>query len=417
MNPIFYRPEIVIIGGGIAGASIAYQLTRRKKRVLVLERVLPGSGSTGRAAGLLGQLRSTEAATRMLMESMQIVREIEERTGLKLFYRTGSLRLATTSERAKETRDQVAFGKSLGLDIDLIGREEMKKLIPYMQLDDLTEASWCPTDGHLMPSELHEAFMSLAREHGAEFRLQSPVEKIIVKGGRVRGVECRGQAIECDVVVNATGPWSYLVAGLAGAVLQTCAIGHTYITTIPDPRHPVDPMSPAVRDYDNRIYSRPEVGGLLAGIYEAEPLEYDMEKLPPDFDMSMLAVERDNLTVALLLEAAANRFPFLEDHIRFRVTHGIMTFTPNGSPMCGEVPSAKGLFHCAGFCGHGIVRSPSIGAIMADLILEGKARYDLEQLRADRYYDLPGFQTRPEIKVKGRRSYIGHYGKKDVSLN
>ena len=231
------------------------------------------------------------------------------------------------------------------------------------------------------------------------------------------GVKSGGKEMHAPVVVNATGPWSYVVAERAGPVLPACAIGHYYITTVPDPRFAVDPMSPAVRDQDNRIYSRPEVGGLLAGIYEAEPREYDMESLPADFDMSAMTAERDNLSVALLFEAATHRFPFLEKGIRFHVTHGIMTFTPNGSPLCGEIPGVKGLFHCAGFSGHGIVRSPSIGVVMADLILEGKAGYDMEQLRADRYHDLPGYGTRPEIRAKGLRSYAGHYGKKDARIN
>ena len=301
--------------------------------------------------------------------------------------------------------------------MDLVGHDGLKQLIPHMRLDDVLEASYCPSDGHLMPSELHEAFVQLARAQGAEFRVQSPVDEIIVEGGRITGVRCRGEVIPCRVAVNAGGPWSYLVADQAAATLPTCAIGHYYITTVPDGRFPIDPMSPAVRDYDNRIYSRPELGGLLVGIYEAEPREYDMEDLPPDFDMSTMFAQRDNLTVAALMEAAMHRYPFLENELEFHVTHGIMTFTPNGNPFCGEIPGAQGLFHCAGFCGHGIVRSPAIGTIMADLILEGKSRYDMEQLRADRNHGLPEFKTRAEIKAKGRRSYAGHYGKKDPSIN
>ncbi|MBI4607319.1 MAG: FAD-binding oxidoreductase [Planctomycetes bacterium] len=406
--------DVIVIGGGIAGASIAYQLTKRGQRILVLERHLLGSGSTGRAAGLLGQLRGTEAATRMMMDSLRIVREVEGRTGRQLFVETGSLRLATTPERAADVEKHVAFGKSLGLDIDLIGREELRRIIPHMRADDVLTASHCPTDGHLMPSELHDAFVALARAQGAEVRTRSPVEEIAVRSGRVAGVRCRGELIEAPVVVNATGPWSYLVAATAGATLQTCALGHYYITTAPDPRFRVDPMSPAVRDHDHRIYSRPEVGGILVGTYEAEPRQYEMADMPEDFDMSTMTAERDNMTVALLVEAAAHRFPFLENDVPFQVTHGIMTFTPNASPLCGEIPGAKGFFHCAGFSGHGIVRSPAIGVIMADLILQGRAGYDMEALRADRYFELPGFQTRAEIRAKGRTAYAGYYGgKKD----
>lgn len=411
------RPDIVVIGGGVAGASIAYQLAKRGKNILVLERDMLGCGSTGRAAGLLGQLRSSQAATSMMMESLSIVKEMEERLDTHIFVKTGSLRLATTPERQNETQKHVEFGQSLGLDIDLVDRQEAQKLLPYGHFDDVLASSYCPSDGHVMPAELLDGFVHLGREAGVVFRTQAPVSEIVVRNGKVEGVQCAGEFIACSVVVNAGGPWSYLLADLAGSTLQTCALGHYYLTTTDDVQHPVDRLSPAVRDYDNRIYSRPETGGLLVGIYEAEPDRYAMETLPEDFDMSSMNAARDNYSVALLMDAAQKRFPFLADGVNFIVTHGIMTFSPNGSPLCGQIPEIEGLFHCSGFCGHGIVRSPVIGAIMADLILEGKERYDLEQLRADRYFGLEGYQSRADIIDKGAHSYAAHYGKQDPKLN
>lgn len=403
--------DVVVIGGGIVGASIAYQLSLRGQRVTVLERAMLGSGSTSRAAGLLGQLRSSEAATSMLMESLEIVRSIERELDVALFVETGSLRIATTPEREQETRDSVAFGQGLGLDIRLVDVSELQSLAPYMANEDVRAASHCPSDGHLMPAELHAAFVKLARDKGVVFKQHTPVREITIEGGRAVGVETDDGRISAGAVVNATGPWSYGMAEEAGSVLPTVAIGHSYVTTTPDTRFDVGRRTPAVRDYDHRIYSRPDAGGLLVGIYEAEPQVYDMKELGESFDMSAMRVAQDDLTVAHLLEAARHRFPFLREGIPFQVTHGIMTFTPNGSPMCGEVPGIAGLYHCAGFCGHGIVRSPVVGAIMADLILDGRERYDLEELRADRYAEIPELQKRKGITAAGVQSYSGHYGR------
>lgn len=403
--------DVVVIGGGIVGASIAYQLSLRGQRVTVLERAMLGSGSTSRAAGLLGQLRSSEAATSMLMESLEIVRSIERELGVELFVETGSLRIATTPDRERETRESVAFGQGLGLDIGLVDLAELRSLAPYMTTEDVRAASHCPSDGHLMPAELHAAFVKLARKRGVEFKPHTPARGIAVQRGRAVGVETDAGRIAAGAVVNATGPWSYGVAEGAGAVLPTVAIGHSYITTTPDSRFDVSRSSPAIRDYDHRIYSRPDAGGLLVGIYEAEPQVYDMNELGESFDMSAMRVAQDDLAVAHLLEAARHRFPFLREDISFKITHGIMTFTPNGSPMCGEMPGVADLYHCAGFSGHGIVRSPVVGAIMADLILEGRERYDLEELRADRYAEIPELQERKEITAAGVRSYSSHYGR------
>jgi len=402
--------DIIIVGGGVAGLSTAMQLALRGKRALVLERAELGSGSTGRAAGLLGQLRSTRAATTMLKDGLRVVRELEKRTETQIFHQTGSLRVAQTPAREAEIREHVAMGKSIGFEVDCIDPEDVRKLVPHVRTDDLLNACYCPTDGHLQPGELVAAYTQVAREQGATLRTRTPVEKILVSGGKVTGVRAAGQEFHAPVVVNAGGPWSYLLAELAETNLPTAALGHYYITTRPIPGVPVDRMSPAVRDRENRIYARPESGGLIVGIYEAQPDEYDMEDLPPDFDMSSMHVPRNNIQVAMLLDAAARRFPFINERVPMIATTGIMSFTPDGRPFCGKLPDVEGLYHCAGFCGHGIVQSPTIGVIMAELILDGETRYDIEQIEADRYFDFPELRNRSIVKVRSYETYASYYG-------
>ena len=132
--------DVLVIGGGVAGSSSAMQLAFRGRKVIVLERAMLGSGSTGRAAGLLGQLRSTHAATQLLKDGLTVVRELQRRTGHEIFVETGSLRLAATPDRAAEIRDHVALGKEVGLPVDHIDKKDVAKLLPYMRCDDLLDA-------------------------------------------------------------------------------------------------------------------------------------------------------------------------------------------------------------------------------------------------------------------------------------
>ena len=328
--------DIVIIGGGVAGLSTAMQLASRGASVTLLEREQLGNGSTGRAAGLLGQLRGTPAATRMLMDGVQVVAQLEERTGVEIFVQTGSLRVAETPERAREIRDLVEMGRQIGFDIDHLAIDEVAQRLPYMQTDDLLDACYCPTDGHLQPAELVSAYLTIGREHGVVYRSSCPVRDLEFSGGRVCGVVTDQGTISTGVVINAAGPWSYLVADLVDAPLQTAALGHVYLTTRPDDRHPVDRLSPAIRDRHLRLYSRPESGGLIVGRYGSEVVQHDMGSLPDDFDMSALSVRPDDLHVALLIDATKKRFPWIDERTPMTITRGIMTFTPDGKPLCGK---------------------------------------------------------------------------------
>lgn len=402
--------DVIIIGGGVAGASTAMQLALRGIKVIVLERQMLGSGSTGRAAGLLGQLRSTKAATQMLRDGVEIVKDLERRAEVEIFVQTGSLRIANTPDRAGEIRDHVELAREVGLQVEHVDNDTVARLLPYMRTDDLLDACLCPTDGHLQPAELLAAYVKVARGAGARFLPNTPVEKVHVASGRVTGVRAAGVDYTTPVVLNASGPWSYLVAERAESRLPTAAIGHYYLTTAPRDDSPVSRSSPAVRDRENRIYSRPEAGGLLVGMYEAEPVEYDMEQLGPDFDMTQMRAARDQYNVALLVDAASRRFPFINERTPMTITTGIMTFTPDGQPMCGADAEIGGLFHCTGFCGHGIVQSPAIGLTMSELILDGRSRYDVEQIEADRFAEMPELRDRATIKSRCYQTYAGYYG-------
>jgi 4-methylaminobutanoate oxidase (formaldehyde-forming) len=405
------KADVIIIGGGVAGLSTAMQLAGRGANVVILERERLGNGSTGRAAGLLGQLRGNAEHTRMLIDGVAIVKELERLAGVEIFVQTGSLRIAESPERAAEIAGLVEMGKSIGFDIDHMSTAEVARRLPYMRTDDVIDACYCPTDGHLQPAELVSAYIKIGKERGVEYKTHAPVTEILLEAGRVRGVLAGGNEYDAPVVVNAGGPWSYLNAELAETVLPTAAIGHYYLTTRPDPAHPVDRLSPAVRNRNLRIYTRPESGGLIVGMYDEEPDQHDMRKLPVDFDMSRMKAARDSIQVARLIDAAHQRFPWIDERTPMSITTGIMTFTPDARPFCGKMPDIEGLFHCSGFSGHGIVQSPAIGLIMSQLILDGRSTYDVSSIEADRYFDMPGYVVRADIEAKCAAMAGNYYGK------
>ncbi len=406
MNRTF---DVIIIGGGASGCSTAMQLSLQGRSVLVLDKAQFGSGSTGQAAGLGAQLRSNPSETRLLMEGIEVVGEMERKLNEKIFTRTGSLHVAATEDRSGELRDFVESGKTIGFDIDLVDREFAKSRLPCMRTDDLIEFCYCPTDGHFAPSELLNGYIRIARDAGATFLSQTRVEDIMMSGGRVKGVQTAGASFFAPVVVNAAGPWSYLVAELTQTPMATATLGHYYLVTEPVSGVQISPTDAAIRDRANRIYSRPEMGGLLVGSYEQEPVEYSMEALPEDFQMSEIRIQRDNLNVALLIEAASQRFPFINERTPMSITTGIMTFTPDGHALCGPVHDVEGLYYCTGFNGRGVFQSTSVGFLLADIICKGRSRYQMGHLDADRFSGEPWLGDRESIRTRCCDRYANHY--------
>ena len=411
-GPTNNTADVIVIGSGVAGLSTALQLAARRQKVLLLEMGELASGSTGQASGLLGQLRSNQEAIRLLVDSMAVLQELQEQDGARLFTRSGSVRVAQTEARAAEIRRGVEIGQAAGLEVYPIDAREVKRRMPYVNTDDVIAACFCPTDGYLSPPELAQLYIRTARRNGVDLRPHTPVEQIVIEDGKVIGCRAGGQMFRAPIVVNAGGPWSYLIADMAAQRLPTAGIGHCYFTFGPDPDYPIDPHSPTFRDRENLIYSRPTRDGALhVGIYETEPVSYDMEALPADFQMAKMRTNRDHPTLRALLAAARRRFPFIRDDTPLRITTGIMSWTPDGNALCGPMPDVTGLYHCAGFCGHGVMQSAAIGVLMAELILDGTCRYDLAQLEADRFFDLPEFMDRARVKARCAETYAHCYSK------
>ena len=403
--------DVTIIGSGVAGLSVALEFAKRGRRVLVLERNTLASGATSRAAGLIGQMRSTPDAIHLLMDSIRVVRDIEAETGIRVLEQTGSIRVAQSRDRVNELSKDVAIALNAGLEIGMLDASDVQKMIPCMRVDDVLAASYCPSDCYLEAPTLAQAYIASGQQHGVSYHEHAPVNSLRTANGRVVGVVAAGLDYEAPIIINAAGPWTHLVAEYAQQPLPTCGVAHYYFTTKPEANIAIDATHPSFRDRENRIYGRPCNGGIRIGIYEALPEHIDMAKLPSDFQMSSVTADTTKDVIRKLIAAASDRFPSINESTPMEIRGGIMAFTPDGGPLLGELDGLKGFYHCAGFCGHGVSQSAAIGPIVADLIEHNTCKYDLTQLAADRFADWPSLHDRAMVIQSCIDVYANYYGK------
>ena len=272
------RARAVVIGGGVGGCSIAYWLTRLGwADVVLVERAQLTSGSTFHSAGLVGQLRGSKPLTQMMMNSVELYRELAEEVELETgWHEVGSLRLASSPERMEELRRQAAWAETFGLPLELISAAEAAARFPPLDASGVIGAALLPTDGYLDPSQLTLALAKGARQRGADIRTETRVIGIGVSGGRVTGVDVehdgRRSSILADVVVNAGGIYAHEIGAMAGIHVPLVAMAHQYVITKPSG---LATDMPTLRDPSLLVYFRGESGGLVAGGYERNPAPWE----------------------------------------------------------------------------------------------------------------------------------------------
>jgi glycine cleavage system T protein len=373
----------VVIGGGVGGCSIAYHLTRKGwGEVVLVERAELTSGSTFHSAGLVGQLRSSVALTRLMMWSVECYRGLAAETGRDPGWKeVGSLRLASTPDRQAEHRRQAGWAKTFGLPLEEIGPAEAARLFPVMSTAGVLGAVYLPTDGHLDPSGLVMALAEGARRHGASIRTGTRVVGVGVEDGRVHEVQTDRGPIRTEVVVNAAGMYAPEIARMVGVTIPLVPMAHQYLTT--KPIEGVHPRMPTLRDPDHLVYFREEVGGLVAGGYERQPQPWGLDGIPADFNHRLLAPDWDRF--APLMEGAVHRVPAVGHAEVVRLINGPEAFTPDGEFILGEAPEVRGFFVACGFCAHGIAGAGGMGRIMAEWIVEGDPGLDVWQMDLRRF--------------------------------
>ncbi len=377
------RARIVIIGGGVGGASIAYHLAALGERdVVLLDRDELTSGSTFHSAGLVGQLRGSVSLTTMMMYSVELYGTLE--CG---WVQCGGIRLACTPEREQEVLRQVAWAKTFGLPLELLGPEEARALFPLMVTDGVRCGSYLATDGYLDPSQLTYALAAGAREGGTQVFTHTRVTGIDVAAGRVRGVQTEWGPIEAEIVVNAGGMFAAEIGRLAGVRVPIIPFAHEYLVTQPFRERAAGEHLPTLRDPDLLVYFREEGAGLVMGGYERHSApwaldEHLLDAIPPDFNGRLL--EEDWPRFEEITENSRRRVPAMDEITVTKLINGPEAFTPDNEFCLGE-SEVRGFFVAAGFCAHGLAGAGGIGKVMAEWIVEGEPSLDLWHMDIRRF--------------------------------
>ncbi|HEY8678632.1 MAG TPA: FAD-dependent oxidoreductase [Candidatus Dormibacteraeota bacterium] len=376
------RARVVIIGGGVGGASVAYHLTRRGwSDVVLLERAQLTSGSTFHSAGLVGQLRPTMPLTRLMMNSVDLYRRLTRETGVDIGWReVGSLRLASSRARLEELQRQAGWGLSFGLPLQIISAEEAMHRFPLMSVSGVLGAAFLPTDGYLDPSGLALALAEGARRGGARICEGVCVTGIRMERGAVQGVETDAGSIEAEIIVNAGGIYATEIGAMAGVVVPIIPMAHQYLVARLDA--PVPDTLPTMRDPDLLIYFRREAGGLVMGGYERNPAPFGLQGIAADFNNKLLAEDWPRFDA--LSENAIRRVPVMERAEVIKLINGPEAFTPDNEFILGE-SSVRGFFLAAGFCAHGIAGAGGMGQAMAEWIIDGQPALDLWKMDLRRF--------------------------------
>ncbi|MBK7316168.1 FAD-dependent oxidoreductase [Candidatus Villigracilis affinis] len=373
------QAEIVIIGGGIYGAQVAYHLAKNgRKDVVIIEKGEIASGESSHAAGLVTQFATSQAMLKFRMYSVELYSE------LGLFSHVGSLRVASSKEQLKEMERSVSRAKALGLDCEVISPEEAVKAMPQISKENLFGGIYLPRDGQLDPYTTTTSMAKFAKELGVEIYTNTRVTGIKVSAkGEVQAVVTDKGEIRCEIIINAAGMWAPRIAAMAGLHIPTTPVDHQHIALKAVPGHEFSPETPCLRDPDNLVYMRQEQGGLVIGGYEPKPLprwidgtpwEHGSKSFPGDFDQ-----------FEMLLEGAIRRLPFLDQAGIITLVRHPGAYTPDCQPLLGPMAGVKGFWMMAGMSLNGYGGAGGMGKLMAEWIIDGEAPMDVYGYRATRF--------------------------------
>lgn len=368
------QAEVVVIGGGVMGASVAYHLALRGQKDVVLLEKQPffGLGATGRCAGGIRYQFSTEINVRLSQLSLPMLERFEAETGQAIdLHWCGYLFLLTNERDVAAFRGNVALQNSLGVPTEWLSGDEVRRRLPQLAAEDVLAAAFHAGDGLADPHGVVAGYISAGRRLGVTALTETAVIRILTHNGRITGVETNQGVIACPVVVNAAGPWAGLVSETAGVGLPITAVRRQMLTTTPMPDIPAD--FPFVIDFAQSLYFHREGEGLLTGM--SNPAE------PPGFDEAV-----DDDWEERHMEAAISRLPLLAHAGRLSGWAGLYEITPDAHPIISAVPELPGYYVVGGFSGHGFMHGPAAGLLLAEIILDGQATtLDISSLAYQRF--------------------------------
>ena len=360
------RTDVIIVGGGVIGCSIAYHLTKIGiTDVVLLERMRLTSGTTWHAAGLIGQLRGTRRMTELAKYTAELLHSLEAETGQATGFRqNGSISLAIDAERMEELKRSASMAKNFGLEVDLLTPSDVKSRYPHVNVDDIEGGIFLPKDGQANPADVTQAYAKGARMGGAKIREGITVEDILIEGGRAVGVRCSEGEIRADTVVIAAGMWSHEIGRRIGVSLPLHAAEHFYIVTEPVPGLPRD--LPVLRSTDECAYYKEDAGKILLGAFEPVAKPWGMGGIPNDAEFLTLPEDLEHFEP--ILEMAINRMPVLGEVGIQTFFNGPESFTPDDRYLLGETPEVRDLFVACGLNSIGIQSSGGIGKVLSEWI-------------------------------------------------
>ena len=379
------KSKVVVIGGGVAGCSVAYHLAKYGwKDTILLERDQLTSGTTWHAAGLVGQLGATATITKLRKYSLNLYKELEKKTelssGLK---QNGAITIASTKERLQELLRQATAAQLFNVNVEVLDKKKVKDLYPVIHDEDICGGVYMPEDGQADPVGVTNVLAKAAKMEGVKIFEKTPVEKILVKDGKVVGVQTKFGKIDCEYVALATGMWSRQIGEDIGANIPLYPNEHFYIITEPMKDLPKD--LPVLRDYNNCLYLKEDAGKMLVGIFEPNAKNAFKEKgrVPNDFSFGEFPDDFDHFEP--FLEKSFYRLPILAKAGIRKFFSGPESFTPDTQYLLGETAEVKNLFTCCGFNSIGIASSGGAGRVTAEWMINGYMTEDLYSLDIKRF--------------------------------
>ena len=397
------RADIVIVGGGIVGCSVAYHLTKLGLNDVVLfERKQLTCGTTWHAAGLVGQLRASKNMTQLAQYSTELFADLAAETGQETGYQTtGSMTLALNDERLEELKRQATMANAFGVRCELIGPDFVHERWPGIATDDMHGGVFLPGDGQTNPVDTTLALAKGARNGGAQIFEHTPVQRLALDGDQVVGVYLEdGTLVQARQVVITGGMWSREFASQHNVHLPLHAAEHFYLVTEPLPTF--TNMRPTLRVPDEQVYYKFDAGKLLLGFFEQRAKPWGMQGIPESFCFD--ALPDDLAHIEPMLNKATQRFPELADAGIQLFFNGPESFTVDDRYLLGETPEVQNLFVACGFNSIGIQSSGGAGKVLAEWMRDGKPPMDLWDVDVRRTF---AFQTEPEFLRQRTEETLG----------
>ena len=377
--------KVVVIGGGIAGCSVAYHLAKFGwKDTILLERDQLTSGTTWHAAGLVGQLGATSTITKLRKYSLNLYKELEKKTGLSTgLKQNGAITIASSKERLQELLRQATAAKLFDVDVETVSKERIRELYPVINDEDIFGGVYMPEDGQADPVGVTNVLAKAAKMEGAKIFEKTPVQKILIKDKKIIGVQTKEGRIDCEYVVMAAGMWSRQIGEDIGVSIPLYPNEHFYVIT--EPIIDLPKNLPVLRDYNSCLYLKEDAGKMLVGIFEpnAKPAFKEKGIVPEDFSFGEFPDDFDHFEP--YLAKSFHRLPLLENAGIRKFFSGPESFTPDTQYLLGETAEVDNLYTCCGFNSIGIASAGGAGRVTAEWIINGHMNEDLFSLDIKRF--------------------------------